>query len=285
MAVLLVFACLVLSGFVQIGTAFKIGTLVKDPIATYNHDDHCFTQGLVIYNKILYESCGLYGKSSLRKISLDNYQVISSKKIPKDIFAEGIVVVNDLIFMLTWQNKILNIYDANTLDLIKAVAIKTHSTEGWGITTDGRSLIVSDGSDKLNFFKIPSSAEVHSDQFTELTKYKDTITVYDPVNHRGMKHVNELEYAQGYVFANIWYQDAIIQINPDTGHIVERYDLSKLYPKSRRTSRADCLNGIAYIEKDRTFLLTGKFWPKYYIVNFNKAFEEKEAEILKDSGL
>ena len=271
---------------VYLGFAYKIGHVIKNILKVSKHDENCFTQGLVIdgEKEVLYESCGLHGKSSLRKLDLNTFQILKQRKIPRSIFAEGITLINNYIFMLTWKNKILYTYDADTLKLVAKMGISTKNDEGWGITTDGKQLIVSDGTDYLSFFEIPTidppSSEIlhepiNPSQEKQLVKIRE-VRVYDPVNTRSISHINELEYVNGYVFANIWYQDIIIQINPENGHIVERYDLSKIFPREKRNPHADCLNGIAFNEKDKSFLVTGKLWSKYFHINFTKVFEDRE---------
>lgn len=265
--------------------SFPLGTTVKDVLKVSKHDENCFTQGLVIEGDILYESCGLYGKSSIRKIDLKTFQVLKMRPIPPKYFAEGLTYVNGLLFMLTWKNKVVYIYDPESLKLVGRRLIQTHNGEGWGITTDGRQLIVSDGSEYITFYKIPEVKkdepistnlyETNLDNEQSLEKIR-SLRIYDPVNTRSVKNINELEYVNGYIFANIWYQDIILQISPDTGRIVERYDLSKIFPTNRRNVNADCLNGIAYNAKDQSFLITGKLWSKYFHINFTKAFEDRE---------
>lgn len=267
-------------------SAYKIGTVIKDILKTSKHDENCFTQGLVIdeTKNIVYESCGLYGKSSIRKLDLTTFQIIKNKNIPSSIFAEGITLINNYIYMLTWKNKIVYIYDADSLKLVGKRGIMTKNGEGWGITTDGKQLIVSDGTDYLSFYEIPTITPtsghikhepINPSEEEQLVKVKE-LRIYDPINTRSISHINELEYVNGYVFANIWYQDIIIQINPENGHIVERYDLSKIFPREKRNAHADCLNGIAFNNKDKSFLVTGKLWSKYFHINFTKVFEDRE---------
>lgn len=267
--------------------AYKVGTVIKDVLKVSKHDENCFTQGLVIdeKNNLLYESCGLYGKSTVRKLDLNSFQIVKSRSIPGSIFAEGITLINNYVFMLTWKNKIVYIYDADSLKLVAKRGIMTKNSEGWGITTDGKQLIVSDGTDYLSFYEIPTITPptngpvkhepINPAQEDQLVKVKE-LRVYDPINTRSISHINELEYVNGYVFANIWYQDIIIQINPENGHIVERYDLSKIFPREKRNAHADCLNGIAFNPKDKSFLVTGKLWSKYFHINFTKVFEDRE---------
>jgi glutamine cyclotransferase len=273
----------------HVTTSYKVGQVVKDVLKVSRHDDKCFTQGLVIDGDILYESCGLYGKSSLRKIDIKNgFQILKSKPIPAWIFAEGLTMIGKYLFMLTWKERIVLVYEAETLKLIDKYSIETKNNEGWGASTDGKHLIVSDGTEYITFYQIPSLPAVEDVSSLPVIKYDQhnlpqkslakvkEIRVYDTLSTRSVNQINELEYVNGFIFANIWYQDIVLQINPENGHIVERYDLSKIFPRKTRNSHADCLNGIAYNEKEKSFLITGKFWSKYFHINFTKAFEYRE---------
>lgn len=146
------------------------------------------------------------------------------------------------------------------------ISIRSTSTgEGWGISYDGTSLVVTDGGHKLHFFALPSADSAAS---SHLVKLKE-VEVFDSKPHgmnprRKVSNLNEIEVVNGFVFANVWYQDVVLRIHPNTGEIVQRFDMRSLYPRVIRTRRADYLNGIAFNSSDDTFLLTGKFWPSYY---------------------
>lgn len=254
---------------ISYSSSFPVGEIVKDPIAVMNHDENCFTQGLVIYDNKLYESCGLYGKSTLRIVDLSTGSVVKKVTIDKDIFAEGLAAMNNTLYMISWKNKKLFIYDRKTLDLLDTKYFDSHNGEGWGLTTDNEHLILSDGSEYIIYYEFPSPG----DGKEKLVKIRE-MKVYDPVTMRHLVYINELEYHNGYIFANIWYKDIILQINANSGNVVERYDLSQLYPKSSRSHKADCLNGIAYDPIQKNFLLTGKLWPKYYRVHFKAAEDD-----------
>ncbi len=211
----------------------------------------------------MYESCGLYGKSLLRKVHPDTGEVLLQYKFSDDIFAEGIAVVktdfNEYIHVLTWKNSKLFVFDPSNLSLISTHFYNTFTGEGWGMTHDpiNNILIISDGSNKLAQFQPP----LYDSENSELNKLKQVSIFY---NESPLNDINELEYANGYVYANVWYQNIVVKINPSDGTIVNIYDLSQLYyPRDRH---ADCLNGIAYNESDDVFVLTGKLWPKYYVV-------------------
>ena len=255
----------------QVLQAFPIGEVVKDTVSVMTHDDNCFTQGLVIYENKLYESCGLYGKSSLRIVDLQTGKILKKVSIAAELFAEGLTAINNTLYMITWREKKLLMFDRETLELLDTKTYESHNGEGWGLTTDGQHLIMSDGTEYIDFYEFPIAKNGQQ----KMKKIRE-IKVYDPVTMRHLIHVNELEYYEGYILANVWYKDVILQIHAHTGHIAERYDLTQLYPKSSRSHKADCLNGIAYDPIEKNFLLTGKQWPKYYRVHF-KAAEGKTA--------
>ena len=271
--------------FVHCATSPKSNNKII-PIRSFKHDDSCFTQGLEIHGDILYESCGLNGKSSIRMVNLQTGEVIRQTKLERKYFAEGITVHGGRIYMLTWKNKIMLVFDAHTLMLLGTLPYTTFNGQGWGLTSDGQHLIASDGSDRLTFFAIPTSKELNSignkskgnyvgDKSAENNKQAAALVIVKelvikhPITKEPITQINELEYVDGFIYANLWYQDEILQINSSTGEVTHRFDMSQLYPKSTRRPNADCLNGIAYNKVDETFLLTGKLWHKYYYVNFS----------------
>ena len=218
------------------------------------HDELCFTQGLQLYRDVLYESCGLVGRSSVRKVDAASGEVLVQTKLP-DVFAEGLTVMNGKVYVLTWKNKKMFILDADTLKILSTTTFSTFNGEGWGLTHDGKdALIASDGSDRLSFLSTPSSG---SDPSVSLR----TLAVKD-IGGSPVHQMNELEFIDGFVYANIWYQDVIVKIDPASGLVVERIDLKSLY--MARAPLADCLNGIAFNASSNTLILTGKLWPKYF---------------------
>ncbi|MCO6451980.1 MAG: glutaminyl-peptide cyclotransferase [Caldilineales bacterium] len=215
-------------------------------VQSFPHDAQAFTQGLVYDNGILFESTGLNGRSSLRRVSLEDGVVLQKRDVPSEHFAEGIALVDDRIIQLTWLTHKAFVYDAGTFDLLDEFA---YPTEGWGLTYDGERLIMSDGTDNL-YFRDP-------DTFTLLGSVK----VRD--GGQPVVRLNELEYIEGEVYANIWQTDRITRIDPASGQVVGWIDLTGLLPPEDR-ARANVLNGIAYdAETDRLFV-TGKLWPKLF---------------------
>jgi len=215
-------------------------------VATFPHDPSAFTQGLTIDRGQLYEGTGRYGNSSIRRVSLDTGQIEQIMPLPPTYFGEGITVLGSRVYQLTWQNETGVIYDLESLRILQ---VFEYEGEGWGLTHDGRYLIVSNGSDRLQFWDPDSLTIVRQ------------LTVQD----RGtpVTRLNELEYVQGEIWANVWYQDRIARISPATGDVLGWVDLSGLYTEPTRGAE-DVLNGIAYDrDADRVFV-TGKNWPRLY---------------------
>ncbi len=215
-------------------------------VAVYPHDPEAFTQGLAYGDGLLYEGTGLYGSSSLRETMLETGEVSRSRSLPSQLFGEGIALWEDRLFQLTWRSGICLVWDLEDLTVKKTF---TYPTEGWGITSDGRSLIMSDGSSELRFLD-PESFRV-------------TRTVEVLAEGQPLKRLNELEYVEGLIYANVWETDEIAIISPETGDVVGAIDLSGLLTEEERQG-ADVLNGIAYDPENGRLLVTGKLWPKIF---------------------
>ena len=219
-------------------------------LSTLPHNSEAFTEGLVIYNNKILESTGLKGSSWIAEVNLGSGQ--HEKKVTLDdrYFGEGITVLHNKIYQLTYEEKIGFIYDAG--DYRKIGEFKYHS-QGWGLTHDNKNLIASDGTDKLFFLD------------TTNVKVIRTLTVTDPSGR--VKNLNELEYIDGYVFANVYETALILKIDLANGKVVGRLDLSALANEIKRMyPNADVLNGIAYDPKSNALLITGKLWPKSYLI-------------------
>ncbi|UCE42566.1 MAG: glutaminyl-peptide cyclotransferase [Candidatus Aminicenantes bacterium] len=213
---------------------------------TYPHPPGSFTQGLVFEDGFLYEGTGQYGSSSLRKIKLETGEILKEIGLPREIFGEGITIHKNRIIQLTWFSQIGFVYDKTSFRQIKTFRYPV-SIEGWGITTDGNHLILSDGSNIL-YFLDPESFEV--------------INQLNVQNHLGsVQKINELEYVDGAIYANIWQLPKIIKINVDSGKVTGVIDLSNIVPKQFRGHSDYVLNGIAYDSEKNRFLVTGKMWP------------------------
>lgn len=220
-------------------------------VNTYLHDPDAFTQGLDFADGFLYESTGLFGASSLRKVDLNTGEVLKRHDLAPTFFGEGCAVFGDRIYQLTWRERTCFVYDKNTFEIL---AQHAYPTEGWGITHNGKHLIMSDGSATL-YFRDPET-------FEETGR----VAVSD---HTGpVRNLNELEYIHGEVYANIWQTDRIARIDPKTGKVIAYIDLSGILPPQNR--RIDVLNGIAHDpERDRLFV-TGKWWPTLFEIRLVK---------------
>ena len=215
-------------------------------VHVYPHDPQAFTQGLVYRDGVLYEGTGLNGRSSIRKVKLENGEVLQIQKVDSQYFGEGIAVVNDTIYELTWQSGIGFLYDRATF---KRKGTFTYRGEGWGLTYDGQHLIMSDGTAFLRFLDPATQKEVSR------IEVKDGTT---PV-----VNLNELEIVKGELFANIWQTERIARISPKTGRVTGWIDLSGLLTP-REAQDVDVLNGIAYDAAGDRLFVTGKLWPKLF---------------------
>ncbi len=224
-------------------TARKIDYRV---INTYPHDRNSFTQGLELYDGYLYESTGLYGRSSLKKIDLKTGEVLKKINLDEKYFGEGITILNNKIYQLSWQNNTMFIYDLE-FDLLKKV---NYSGQGWGLTNNGKNLMMSNGSEYI-YYRDPETFEI-----TKIIK----ITF----DNKALKNINELEYINGYIYANLWGKDIIVKINPDSGEVKAYLDLKDILDKDKYDYKINVLNGIAYLEERDHLLITGKLWPKIF---------------------
>lgn len=217
-------------------------------VAEYPHDTGSYTQGLFFNEGQMYESTGLHGKSTFRKVDLESGKALEKLDFDKKYFVEGSVMWEDNLYILTWESRLAFIYDANTLEY---KSTWKYPREGWGITTDGKHLIASDGSANLYFM---------DGNFAQKKKVLVTI------EGRPVRFLNELEYIDGKIWANVYTSDEIVIINPKDGKIEGVIDCRGLLPKQLRTPDTDVLNGIAYDDEDGKIYLTGKNWPKLYEV-------------------
>ena len=252
LAGMLVFAAVLVLG------AIWLALLVSSPVNhasinhtysivnVYPHDADAFTQGLVFENGFLYEGTGLYGQSSLRRVQLETGRILQVCNLSSQFFGEGITIFGNRIVQLTWQSHKGFVYDKHSFDLLREF---TYPTEGWGITHDGSRLIMSDGTATLHFldpetFERTGQVEVHDDD--------------GPVTR-----LNELEYVKGYIYANIWTEERIAVINPQSGQVTSWIDMTGIQsvedPKS-----GNVLNGIAYDAVGDRLFVTGKRWSQLF---------------------
>ncbi len=228
----------------QIPSPQKFSAVV---VRTYPHDPQAFTQGLAWDNGLVFESTGQECRSTLRLVELQTGAIEQQVTHEEQIFAEGITVFHDKIFQLTWKNNILFIYDKHDFSLRET---REYSGEGWGITHDGHSLIVSDGSATLSFLDPDTLAR------------RKEITVHDRLLH--INNLNELEYVHGKIWANVWQTDRIAIINPDNGGVEGWLDLAGLRASIQQHGPLDVLNGILYDPQGDRVFVTGKLWPALF---------------------
>jgi glutaminyl-peptide cyclotransferase len=216
-------------------------------VNTYPHDPNAFTQGLVFHDGRLLESTGEQGRSSLREVDLETGAILRQVRLPNEYFTEGLTLLKGKIYQLTWQHQLGFIYDVQTFQKIGQFA---YSGEGWGLTDDGESLIMSNGSNRIRFLE-PESFRVIR-----------TIPVYD--KQRPVRELNELEYIRGEIYANIWHENRIARINPQNGGVIGWIDLTGLSCRVEVHDEEAVLNGIAYDEAHDRLFVTGKLWPKLF---------------------
>jgi glutamine cyclotransferase len=222
-------------------------------VNTFPHDPTAFTQGIVFQDGALIESTGLEHHSTLRRVELQTGRVLQKLDLPQFDFAEGMTLFGGKIYQLTWKGERGYIYDPQTFQ--KTGEFK-YTGEGWGLTHDADSLILSDGSEQIRFID-PNTYKV-----------KRTISVLD--HGRPLEEINELEYVKGEIFANVWHQDRVARIDPQTGHINGWIDLSGLLKPGEAMNPEAVLNGIAYDEQGDRLFVTGKLWPKLFEIRLKQ---------------
>ena len=218
-------------------------------VQEFPHDPQAFTQGLFFHEGFLYESTGLRGESTLRRVALETGEVLEERRLLPQFFGEGATLAGDFIFQLTWEAGIGFVY---TRDQFRLVREFRYSGEGWGLTFDGEHLVMSDGSDSLRF--------LDPDTFREVR----TLTV--TADGEPVPRLNELEWIDGEIWANIWMDQRIARIRPDTGEVAAFVDLTGIFPSSWRVRypETDVLNGIAWDREDGRVFVTGKKWPTLF---------------------
>ncbi len=238
------------------GNAPQLGTVIPDSLRVQVHAEHphqrdAFTQGLLWHEGKLYESTGLEGRSSLRRVDLETGAVERRVEVGDDLFAEGLARVGNRLYQLTWQSELLRIYDADSFELVEE---RHYEGEGWGLCFDGTHLVMSNGSARLSF-RDPETFDIVRE--VEVTKAG-----------RPVRWLNELECVDGQVYANVWQTNEIVRIDPRGGQVNATIDASALVPQGER--RIDVLNGIAWLPERQRFALTGKLWPTLFEVTFEE---------------
>jgi glutaminyl-peptide cyclotransferase len=230
-----------------------IPTMYYKVKTTWPHDLEAYTQGLVIHDGILYESTGQEGHSWVGIVDIKTGVPDKKVILENKYFGEGITILNNKVYHLTWKTKTGFVYDLKTFKKLREFS---YNTEGWGLTHDGINLIMSDGTDKIHFMDTTSLKTIRTMSVTD-----DAGVVDD---------LNELEYVEGFIFANIYQTNKIVKIDPKTGSVVGKMDLTPLAQNAAlRNPDADVLNGIAYHPGTKLFLVTGKNWPSIYVLQLN----------------
>lgn len=224
--------------------AEKLGWKV---IGIHPHDTKAFTQGLVWHDGGFYEGTGQEGKSQLRRVEFPSGRVLQKRNLPGEVFGEGIALAGDKIYQLTWTSRIGYIYDRDSFKLLRQF---TYPNEGWGLTYDGQHLIQSDGTSILTYLDPQSLQPVRQLKVT--------------MNGQPLARLNELEWVNGEIWANVWQSDWVVCIDPISGQVLRYLDFKNLLPDKMRTGREDVLNGVAYDADKKRLFLTGKWWPKLF---------------------
>ena len=222
-------------------------TWTYEIVNTFDHDPNAFTQGLAFAEGVLYEGTGLNGRSELRKVELKTGKVLQSHKLPDRFFGEGITIFEDRIIQLTYQSKVGFVYDKDTFEQLEQFE---YPTEGWGLTHDGKHLIMSDGTPMLYFLDPRTFGRIRKIMVLE----KDEAVWW----------VNELEYIDGQIYANVWPGDRIARIDPETGQTIGWIDCQGIWPARDNHREVDVFNGIAHDPATGRLFVTGKCWPKLF---------------------
>ncbi len=248
MSVYLIRVVICLTGlcFVSCQTDSGPQQLSYEVVAEYPHDSEAFTQGLVIHEGKLFESTGLRGQSTLREVDLDSGQVLRQVRLPDRFFGEGLTVMDNRLIQLTWQAGVGIVYDLETFQVVQRF---DYSGEGWGLTHDGSHLIMSDGSSSLRFL--------------DLETFEVVRTLQVSMDGKPLRDLNELEFVEGSIVANVLFSDRIVWINPSGGNVTRFLDLFDLMPR-RPVDQQAVLNGVALDPATGDLLVTGKLWPKLF---------------------
>ena len=238
---------LLVSACARSSTADGQATIAFKKIREVPHDTNAFTQGLLVHEGVFYESTGLYGRSSLRKVEIDTGTVLLQRDLPAGVFGEGLALLDGKFYQLTWREHVVLVYDAATMEPKARFPIVG---EGWGLAAHKGELIVSDGTSRLRFY----------DPATMTQRRGLTVTE----NGKPLGMLNELEIVGDNLYANIWGEDFIVRIDPATGRVTGRMDASSLVPRGYEGRSDAVLNGIAYDPESDRLYVTGKWWPVIY---------------------
>jgi glutamine cyclotransferase len=216
-------------------------------VNSYPHDPTSFTQGLVWKDGGFYESTGLYGQSKVRRLEFPSGKVIKELKLAPELFGEGLALVDGRLIQLTWKSRRGFVYDRDSFSVLQEFR---YDTEGWGLTYDGNNLILSDGSSDL-FYLDPQT-------------YRPARRLAVTMNGRALTELNELEFIEGEIWANVWQTDLVVRIEPASGRVTSFLNLKGILAPSDRTGSDAVLNGIAYDAEKKRIFVTGKLWPRIF---------------------
>ncbi len=228
-------------------------TLAYQIVATREHDGGAYTQGLQLVNGRLFESTGQYGESTVRELNPATGKVLRKRPLAKNVFGEGLTVMGNEMWVLTWKENTVYVLEPDTF---KPIRTHTYQGEGWGIANDGKQLIMSDGSETLKF--------INPKDFTTTR----TLEVLD--GNQPVRMLNELEYIDGEIFANIYQTEKIARISPESGQVTGWLDLKGLRRQLNNPGRAEVLNGISHDKSTGHLLVTGKYWPQMFEIKIGK---------------
>jgi glutamine cyclotransferase len=228
-------------------------TLAYQVVATREHDGGAYTQGLQLVNGRLFESTGQYGESTVRELEPATGKVLRKRPLAKNVFGEGLTVMGNEMWVLTWKENTVYVLEPKTF---KPIRTHTYQGEGWGLANDGKQLIMSDGSETLKF--------LNPKDFT-VTKSLEVKDGKQPV-----RMLNELEFIDGQIFANVYMTEKIARISPETGQVTGWLDLKGLRRQLGNPGRAEVLNGIAYDKSTGHLIVTGKYWPQMFEIKIGK---------------
>jgi glutamine cyclotransferase len=231
------------------GAATKPANYAYEVIKSWSHDRRAYTQGLLVYGESFLESTGLNGQSSLREVEIKTGRVLKQISLPAEFFGEGLAVLNGRAYQLTWQSRRGFIYNADTF---RREGEFSYEGEGWGLTTDGQILILSDGTHRIRFL--------------DPATFKVLRTIEVTLEGKPVDRLNELEWIKGEIFANVWLTDRVVRIDPATGRVRGVVDFSGLLAPSERRPDTEMLNGIAYDQTTDRLFITGKRWPAIFEV-------------------
>jgi len=222
-------------------------------VNSYPHDPDAFTQGLFFHDGFLFEGTGLRGRSSIRKVEIETGKVVQQVDLPADVFGEGISQWGDRLIGITWTEQTAYVLDLKSFKLWRKFS---YPGEGWGLTHSDKELVMSDGSNELRF--------LDPNTFKELRRVRVT------ADGKPVDQLNELEWVEGEVLANVWMSDRIARIDPKTGRVTGWIDLRGLLPDNQRPNADAVLNGIAYDARKKRLFVTGKLWPKLFEIQLTK---------------